>query len=1234
MQHRIPHLSMGRSLALFAALTTSGLVHAQSPAPSAKTPPETKPAPVAAQPSDTAPGVTFRIYQVQGDIKAIPTLEANQTPNVDELRPTIDFAAAAFPALAAPIVAKVQAYLDIATRGSYEFRLTSDDGSRLRIDDILLIDHDGRHGATSKTSNSTSFDTGRHNLLVEYFDSGGNRRLTLEWKPPGATAFTVIPATSLSTEFDPTRVTSPGVKAIRSERRPGDGTPVIAVHPAFNLSTINIEGFEPRVSAMTFASDGRLIIGTFNPLQRDDTKLPDIDSKQPDHLYAITGITGEPDAKGNLPGAKMTIVADGVYEPLGLCAVGDVLYVSHRKAITRLIDKDHDGFYETHEDVASGWEAWNYHQFTFGLVHRDNHLYATLSTAMAPPGWEGMHTNAAPNGPMRGGILDVDLSSNTVSVIAGGCRAPNGIGFGPGGAIFYSDNQGTWFPTSQLNEIVPGRFYGHFNNPEFVLKLAERFPNGGAASSFCDQLTAPATLFLPQNELDNSPTQPILIEQGPYAGQMLIGDLTAGGLRRAFLEKINGQWQGAVFQFTQGLNCGVNRVAWAPDGSLYIGGLGAQGNWNWNNTKFGLQRLTPSGKVPFEMLAVRALPSTWLHDTERELSTRYSEPPEPPLPMGFEIEFTKPVAVAWLADPKNYEISEWTYTPTAEYGGPKIDDHPLIVTHATPSRGGLRVSLAIPGLKAGYCVHIRTDPKSVDGEQMWATEAWYTLSTIPRDHLIQPANLRLALAQADPEPTTDSLIGPPRKSGEPTSNGAPATTSTPRHHEYATIKIIPDALGVGVFPPAEAVSLIGRSARNAFVAAAEKDNAPTDARTQKEISTAPPYVEMIPEAGDLTTRASFGDCRLHVEWYCPPGGEGQRAANSGVYIQNRYELQILGTLAGVPPEKSDAGAIYNFKAPDVNASTGPGTWQSYDAWFRAPRFKDGKKAESARLTLYWNGTLVHNNVEIPAPTGSAAAIGEKSTDPIQIAPLRLQVHASAAQGPVRFRNVWIAPLEATPDTPHTTADWINLFDGSTLTGWVTRGGIADFRAENGEIIGTSRPNSPNTFLVLERPFDNFELLLEVKQNKDLNSGIQIRSIVEGGEGGLDNRSGRLIGYQVELDPSPRAYTGGIYEEGRRGWLAPLIDAPYARVAYHPGEWNHVRIVASGPIVRTWINGVPAASLFDAAAIGRHIALQVHDVGDKTDPLEVRFRTIRVRELSSPPVGMTGEKQEPPKNSKK
>jgi len=825
------------------------------------------------------PGVTVRLYQLSGDVASIPDLEENQTPNVDQLFPTINIDNSAFDAIKAPkapFSTKIIGLIDLPGgdpgpgEPEYRFRLTSDDGSRLMIDGKVVVKHDGRHGSTSKESEPIMLAAGRHDLVIDHFDSGGSRMVKLEWRPPGETSWVLVPTSRLLTEADPTRVTSPGVKKIKDPdpRRPGDGRPLAGVHPGFDLATISIDGFEPRVGGMCFDSKGRLIVGTFDPLQRDDTALPDIESKTPDKLYAITGLAAD------VSGAKVVAVADGLFEPCGLCAVGDAIYVSQRREITRLLDKDGDGFYETHETVGNGWEGWNYHQFDFGLVYKDGKLYSTLATAMAPPPWEGMGTNAAPNGPMRGCVIETDLSSNTSSVIAGGCRTPNGIGVGPGGALFYCDNQGTWMCTSQMAEVVPGRFFGHYNNTNFVPKLAERFPNGGTASALSDHGRAPAALFLPQNEFSNSPTQPILIHEGPYKGQMLIGELTAGGLRRAFMEKVNGEWQGAAFRFTQGLNCGVNRVAWAADGSLYMGGIGANGNWNWNGKKFGLQRLTPNGKTAFEMLAMRATPT------------------------GFEVEFTRPVDPARLADPKSYTLSQWTYTPTVEYGGPKVDEEKLSVTKAEPSSDGTRVTLTIPGLKTGYCIHLRTDPKSKSGELMWSTDAYYTLNSIPRAEALKA-----------------SALG-----GKP---------------------VVPQDVGVGAMTPKEGAVLIGRSARNSFMTPPEVGVMPKEGRTQKDLLAQPAYVEMTEGSGDLTSRTSFGDARLHVEWYCPPGGEGQMAGNSGVYLQSLYEVQVLGTKAGAEPKKNEAGAVYTQKAPDVNASTGPGTWQAYDIWFRAPRFKDG-----------------------------------------------------------------------------------------------------------------------------------------------------------------------------------------------------------------------------------------------------------------------------------------------------
>ncbi len=258
-------------------------------------------------------GVTFRVFQVEGDLQAIPRLARDQTANLNELRPTIDYTGAAFGDVPAPIVCLATGWIVVDRAGPYVFRLTSDDGSRLTLDGRLVLDHDGRHGAKALASGEIELGAGMHTLLIEHFDHAGQRRLMLEWRPPGAPSFALVPAEALLTERDLTRVTSPGVKRIEDDRRPGDGKPVEGVHPGWTVTTIHPETFSPMVGAMAFASDGRLIIGTFNPIQRDDRTLPDIDSKEPDKLYALSGVTG-PDPAA----VKVSVAAEGFYEPCGL----------------------------------------------------------------------------------------------------------------------------------------------------------------------------------------------------------------------------------------------------------------------------------------------------------------------------------------------------------------------------------------------------------------------------------------------------------------------------------------------------------------------------------------------------------------------------------------------------------------------------------------------------------------------------------------------------------------------------------------------------------------------------------------------------------------------------------------------------------------------------------------------------------------------------------------------------
>lgn len=163
------------------------------------------------------------------------------------------------------------------------------------------------------------------------------------------------------------------------------------------------------------------------------------------------------------------------------------------------------------------------------------------------------------------------------------------------------------------------------------------------------------------------------------------------------------------------------------------------------------------------------------------------------------------------------------------------------------------------------------------------------------------------------------------------------------------------------------------------------------------------YWEVVPGTGNHRTRQEFGDCQLHLEFWLPlmPDAKGQARANSGVYLQGRYEVQILDSY-GLKPGDGDCGAIYGVAPPMVNACRPPETWQSYDIIFHAPRFDEkGELVAKARLTVFHNGVLIHENVEVPSPT-RASMDGDNQT----IGPLMLQDHGNK----VRFRNIWLRPL--------------------------------------------------------------------------------------------------------------------------------------------------------------------------------------------------------------------------------
>nr|WP_294989963.1 DUF1080 domain-containing protein [uncultured Sediminibacterium sp.] len=190
----------------------------------------------------------------------------------------------------------------------------------------------------------------------------------------------------------------------------------------------------------------------------------------------------------------------------------------------------------------------------------------------------------------------------------------------------------------------------------------------------------------------------------------------------------------------------------------------------------------------------------------------------------------------------------------------------------------------------------------------------------------------------------------------------------------------------------------------------------------------------------------------------------------------------------------------------------------------------------------------------------------------------------------------------------TNAGWTNLFNGRDLTGWKQLNGKARYSVSNGEIIGTTVSGEPNSFLATEKTYKDFILELEFKLDAEMNSGIQFRS-----ESKADYQNGRVHGYQFEIDPSPRAWTGGIYDEARRDWLYTLDYNPTAKTAYKPGQWNKCRIECIGNSIRTFVNGIATAHIIDDMTTEGFIALQVHAIGKNDEPgKQIRWKNIRIQ----------------------
>ena len=515
-------------------------------------------------------------------------------------------------------------------------------------------------------------EPGLHSLEILYYQGGGGAALSLQWLDPVTQIYELIPADMLQVQQQDLRdvvAVSTDPDLIKSVA--GDKKEVPGVHPSFDLSQARPEAFQPMVGGIDFLADGRMVVSTWDP---------------EGSVYLVENFHAAP------KDIKVKRIALGLAEPLGIKVVDGEIYVLQKQELTRLVDTNGDDIIDRYELVSNNWSVTtNFHEFAFGLEYQDGYFYAAFATAILPGG-----ASASPQASSRGKAVKISKDSGKVEFIAHGLRTPNSIGRGIDNQLFIADNQGDWVPACKIVELTQDAWYGS-RSVDFAgtANLEETLP----------------VVWLPQGDIGNSASQPAPLNVGPYQNQMIHGDVTHGGIKRVFAERVNGRLQGVVFRFSQGLEAGVNRLQWAPDGSLIVGGVGNPGNWSHSGKKwYGLQSLKYNQKSTFEMLSISA----------------HSD--------GFEITFTEAIKEGRKIQASDFEIQQYYFEPTAEYGGPKKGIENLTIQAFSVSEDRTKVQIKLAGLKEKHVVYFRINRafESQNDHELWTTEAWYTLNAIPK----------------------------------------------------------------------------------------------------------------------------------------------------------------------------------------------------------------------------------------------------------------------------------------------------------------------------------------------------------------------------------------------------------------------------------------------------------------------------------------------------------------------
>ncbi|MGC1244477.1 MAG: hypothetical protein WA874_23010 [Chryseosolibacter sp.] len=431
--------------------------------------------------------------------------------------------------------------------------------------------------------------------------------------------------------------------------------------------------------------------------------------------------------------------AAGLHEVLGLVYKEGAFYCAQRGELTKITDTNHDGKGDVFETIYAWPLSGNYHEYSYGpQIAPDGSFFVTTNLGFFNgESWRGRSAV-----PWRGWALKI-FEDGRMEPWATGMRSPCGLGI-IDGELFYTDNQGEYIASGGLWHVRKGDFMGNpagldwASQPSSPVKVAashlhsridprrtkddegkyvrpqnienEKIITLADVNKDIPSLRLPA-VWLPYGYLGISTSEPIVIPEGnfgPFAGQVLVGDQGMSMISRVFLEKINGEYQGAAFAFRSGFRSGVLRMAWAKDGSLFVGetrrGWGSSGD-----ADEGLERLVWTNEVPFEMKAVRAMPD------------------------GFEIEFTKPVDPATAEDLASYSVESFIYKYHVVYGSPPVNQEKCNVTGVNLSPDGTRARIVVENLRPAYIhkIYLQGVRDKAQAHPLLHPTAYYTLNHIP-----------------------------------------------------------------------------------------------------------------------------------------------------------------------------------------------------------------------------------------------------------------------------------------------------------------------------------------------------------------------------------------------------------------------------------------------------------------------------------------------------------------------